>query len=76
MGNPIDNRRNNGFIQLQSGILNTGVSNARGFDSMVGVDHYTTASTAEQNHDYDHQNLKLGSSLHQIHVREDVEVHA
>lgn len=71
IGNPIEERRKNGFVQLQSGKQNTGVSEERLFDNTDGTEHYTTAFPAKHGR---HEDAELGIPLHQIHVREDVEI--
>ena len=71
IGNPIDERRKNGFVQLQSGKSNTGVSEERLFDNTGETGHYTTAFPTQQGRSGDPE---MGIPLHQIHVREDVDI--
>lgn len=73
IGNPIDECRKNGFVQLQSGKQNTGVSAERLFDNTSGTEHYTTANPTKHGR---HRDPESRIPLHQIQVREYVEIDA
>ncbi len=65
LGNPIEENRHTGFMQLESGRRGTTGSNERLFEGPSGI-HYTNAYPGHE---------EGAIPLHQIRVRDDIHVH-
>ena len=73
-GNPIDDRKEKGFIQLRSDQSGATTSNERLYDGRDGLRHFTNAFTTSSDCQQEEADPEEGIQLHQIHVREDVEI--
>ena len=73
LGNPIDENRHKGFMQLENGKNDKAGSEERLFDGTSGAVHYTNAYPS-QKRDQKEEDEEGGIPLHQIHVREDIHV--
>ena len=73
IGNPIEDKKHKGFMQLESGRSGAACSNERLFDGTDGAVHYTNAypGQIEAQKEVDGEG---GIPLHQIHVRDDIHV--
>ena len=76
IGNPIDNRKEKGFVQLRSDRFDTVTSTERLYDGRDGASHYTTAFPTSLDREQREEDPEMGIQLHQIHVREDVDIDA
>ena len=73
-GNPVDDRKEKGFIQLRSDQSGATTSNERLYDGRDGLRHFTNAFTTSSDRRQEETDPEEGIQLHQIHVREDVEI--
>ncbi len=74
LGNPIEENRHKGFVQLQNGRSDAESSNERLFDGTNGAMHYTTAYPNHHDRDPKAKDPERGIPLDQIHVRNDIHV--
>ena len=73
-GNPIDDHKEKGFIQLRSDQSGATTSNERLYDGRDGLSHFTNAFTTSSDRRQEEADPEEGIQLHQIHVREDVDI--
>lgn len=73
LGNPIEENRHKGFMQLENGKSDKAGSEERLFDGTSGAVHYTNAYPS-QKRDQKEEDEEGGIALHQIHVREHIRV--
>ena len=74
LGNPIEENKHKGFVQLQSGRSDAESSNERLFDGGNRATHYTTAYPGHHDRDLKAEDPERGIPLDQIHVRDDIHV--
>ena len=73
LGNPIEENRHKGFMQLENGKSDKAGSEERLFDGTNGALHYTNAYPSQKGYQKQ-EDEEGGIPLHQIHVREDIHV--
>ena len=73
-GNPIDGRKDKGFVQLQGDNYAPGTSNEGLFDGIEGAKNHTVQFFGHHDLERGEEDPDLGIPLRQIHVRGDVHV--
>lgn len=73
-GNPIDDRKEKGFIQLRSDQSGATTSNEEIYDGNYGLGHRTNAFSTSSDRRQEVADPENGIQLHQIYVREDVDI--
>ena len=73
LGNPIEENRHKGFMQLENGKIDKAGSEERLFDGTSRAVHYANAYPS-QKRDQKEEDEEGGIPLHQIHVREEIHV--